>query len=67
VDLSYREAESEVAQAVSDGVLFRGEVLTRWQELAGTGDFMRGLQTRVGRLRDRVVSALSGKPSRSSN
>jgi hypothetical protein len=63
IDVSYREAESEVAQSVSDGVLFRGEVLTRWQELAGTGEFMRGLQARVGRLRDRLVSALSGKPA----
>jgi hypothetical protein len=62
VDVAYREAESEVALGVQDGTLFRGEVLARWQELAGTGEFMRGLQARVGRLRDRVVSALSGRP-----
>ncbi|HEX6684176.1 MAG TPA: GTPase domain-containing protein [Candidatus Limnocylindrales bacterium] len=62
VDSAYREAASEVAQGVSDGELFRGEVLARWQELAGTGEFMRGLQRRVGRLRDRIVSAVTGKP-----
>jgi hypothetical protein len=62
VDVAYREAESEVAQGIQEGALFRGEVLARWQELAGTGEFMRGLQTRVGRLRDRLVSAFSGRP-----
>lgn len=61
-DIPCREAETEVAQAISDGVLIRGEVLARWQELAGTGEFMRGLQARVGRLRDRIVSAFSGRP-----
>ncbi len=62
VDIAYREAGSEVAQGVQDGSLFRGEVLARWQELAGTGEFMRGLQARVGRWRDQVVSAITGKP-----
>jgi Dynamin family len=62
VDVAYRQAESEVGQGVQEGVLFRGEVLARWQELAGTGEFMRGLQAKVGRLRDRVVSAVSGRP-----
>lgn len=62
VNSAYREASSEVAQGVEDGALFRGEVLARWQELAGTGEFMRGLQRRVGRLRDRVVSAFTGRP-----
>jgi len=62
VDSAYRAASSAVAHGVEDGALFRGEVLARWQELAGTGEFMRGLQKRVGRLRDRVVSAITGKP-----
>ncbi len=62
VDSAYREAKSEVAQGIQEGALFRGEVLARWQELAGTGEFMRGLQARVGRLRDRIVSAFTGRP-----
>lgn len=61
-EIAYKEAESEVAQGVQDGTLFRGEVLARWQELAGTGEFMRGLQATVGRWRDRLVSAVTGKP-----
>jgi hypothetical protein len=61
-DSAYREAELVVDQGVRDGVLFRGEVLSRWQELVGTGEFMRNLQARVGVLRDKLVSAVTGKP-----
>lgn len=62
VDSAYREAELAVDHGVRDGTLFRGEVLARWQELVGTGEFMRNLQARVGRLRDRIVGAFTGKP-----
>jgi hypothetical protein len=62
VDTAYAEAESHVDIGVRDGSLFRGEVLARWQELVGTGEFMRGLQARVSRLRDRVVDAVTGRP-----
>jgi energy-coupling factor transporter ATP-binding protein EcfA2 len=36
-------------RATSDGSLLQGEVLTRWQDFAGTGDLMRTLQVRRGR------------------
>jgi len=62
VAAAYRTAEEAVEQGVRDGVLLRGEVLARWQELVGTGELMRGLQARVGRVRDRVVAALTGRP-----
>ncbi|GAA3193701.1 GTPase domain-containing protein [Actinocorallia longicatena] len=45
-----------------DGSLLRSEVLARWQDFVGTGDLMRGLESRVGRLRDRVVAAFTGRP-----
>ena len=45
------------------GDLMRGEVLARWQELVGTGEFMRGLQARVGRWRDRLAAAVTGRPA----
>ena len=35
-------------RACSDGRLLRGEVLARWQEFVGTGEFLRTLETRVG-------------------
>jgi hypothetical protein len=59
---AYRDAEEAVEHGVRDGALLRGEVLARWQELVGTGDLMRGLQARVGWLRDRLVAAVTGRP-----
>ena len=52
-----------VEQGLQDGRLLRGEVLARWQEFVGTGELMRTLQARIGRLRDRVVAAVTGRPA----
>jgi hypothetical protein len=38
-------------------------VLARWQEFVGTGEWMRALQSGVSRLRDRIVSAVTGRPT----
>jgi Dynamin family len=61
VDATYRGARSVVEHGVRDGVLLRGEVLARWQELVGTGEMMRALQARIGRLRDRIAAAVTGR------
>jgi hypothetical protein len=61
VQAAYRGARSTVDQGVRDGALLRGEVLSRWQELVGTGELMRALQVRIGRLRDRLAAALTGR------
>ena len=58
----YSEAVAAVARATRDGSLLRGEVLARWQEFVGTGDFFRSLEETVGRLRDRVAAYLRGRP-----
>src|SRR6185436_7825300 len=63
VHAAYSDAVQAVASGMHDGVLLRGEVLARWQELVGTGDLMRALQARVGRARDRVVAAITGRPA----
>jgi len=63
VDASYTKARSTLADEVSDGTLLRGEVLARWQELVGTGELMRTLESRIGRARDRIASVLRGRPS----
>ena len=60
---SYDAARAGVDDGVRSGALLRGEVLARWQEFVGTGEWMRTLQDRVGRLRDRVAGALSGRPA----
>ena len=47
---------------MEDGTLLRGEVLARWQEFVGTGELLKGLESRVGRIRDRLVNTVKGKP-----
>jgi hypothetical protein len=59
---SYERALEDVSDALSGGTLLRGEVLARWQEVVGTGDFMKSLEARIGRLRDRVAEAVLGRP-----
>ena len=63
VDTAYDTAVAEVDEASSDGSLLRGEVLARWQEFVGTGELMRSLEEKVGRVRDRVTAAMQGKPA----
>jgi hypothetical protein len=60
VERAYENAIEEIDEAVHSGALLRGEVLARWQEVVGMGDLMRGLETRLGRLRDRVRSLVTG-------
>ena len=63
VDAAYARALHEVEEAMRSGSLLRGEVLARWHEVIGTGDVMRALESRVGWVRDRVKSVLTGKPA----
>ncbi len=62
-DAAYAEALREVEAALRSGSLLRGEVLARWHEVVGTGDVMRALETRVGWLRDRLKSIVTGAPA----
>jgi len=62
VDRSYAEAVRTVGVQTEDGTLLRGEVLARWHDFVGTGEFFRALEQRVGWLRDRVVAAIKGEP-----
>ena len=59
----YEDALTTIDGALSDGSLLRGEVLSRWHDFVGTGDFFRTLDSTIGRLRDRVGSALRGQPA----
>jgi energy-coupling factor transporter ATP-binding protein EcfA2 len=61
-DAAYDEEIRRVLDATADGTLLRGEVLVRWQEFVGTGELLRTLEQKVGRLRDRMVNAIKGKP-----
>ncbi|MEN0130326.1 MAG: dynamin family protein [Brevundimonas sp.] len=57
------DAVARVAVATTDGTLLRGEVLARWQDFVGTGEFFRSIEQRVGRARDAVVGFFRGKPA----
>ena len=63
LDSAYTEADRQLEKGLTDGSLLRGEVLARWQEFVGTGDFFRGLESAIGRLRDRLTAALRGRPA----
>ena len=60
---SYAAAFHGIEDGVRSGTLLRGEVLARWQEFVGTGEWMRALQGQVGKVRDRLVSAVTGRPA----
>jgi GTPase SAR1 family protein len=61
VDQAYDAALARVDESSGDGSLLRGEVLARWQEFVGTGELMRALESKIGRLRDRLTAAVQGK------
>lgn len=63
VEDSYIQAVKNVIESTQDGALLRGEVLSRWQDFVGTGEFFRNIETSIGRLRDRVSGIFRGKPS----
>jgi energy-coupling factor transporter ATP-binding protein EcfA2 len=62
VQAAYDVAEDEITQGLTGGALLRGEVLARWHEFIGTGEFMRTLEARLGWARDRVAHLLMGRP-----
>ena len=59
---AYARARTDIMAATADGTLLRGEVLARWQEFVGTGELLKSLESKVGKLRDRMVGAIKGKP-----
>jgi hypothetical protein len=67
VDHSYAEAVRTVQVQTADGTLLRGEVLARWHEFVGTGEFFRALEQKVSWLRDRLMATLRGEPPGAGN
>lgn len=62
VTAAFADAGKRIAKASSDGTLLRGEVLARWQDFVGTGEFFRALENGIGRLRDRIGAFFKGQP-----
>lgn len=63
VTSAYGAALERVSVSLSDGSLLRGEVLARWHEFVGTGEFLKTVEVGFGRLRDRLTAAVTGKPA----
>ncbi|WP_439898642.1 dynamin family protein [Paenarthrobacter nitroguajacolicus] len=59
----YEHALSRILEATKDGALLRGEVLARWQDFVGTGEFFRAVEQNIGRMRDRVGAFFRGEPA----
>ncbi|MCQ9384816.1 ABC transporter [Brevibacterium moorei] len=51
----------ELSAALRRGDAVRGEVQARWQDFIGTGQFFKGLEPSVARLRDRLTARVVGK------
>ncbi len=62
-DEAFQRATDRLTAAIANGEVMRGEVLARWHELIGTGELLHQLQSRIGRMRDRIASVLTGKAS----
>ena len=56
------ESSRSIAAQSADGPLLRGEVLARWHEVVGPGEFMRAMEAKVSWFRDRVVQVFKGAP-----
>jgi hypothetical protein len=61
-DAAYRDATTAVEHGVTDGTLLRGEVLARWQEYVGTGEFFKQVESTISKVRDRITAAVKGNP-----
>jgi len=59
---SFAEAVRTVAVQTADGTLLRGEVLARWHDFVGTGEFFRAVEQKIGWLRDRFMAVIKGEP-----
>lgn len=62
-DEAFSRAAGRLTSAIANGDVMRGEVLARWHELIGTGELLHQLQSRIGRIRDRISSAITGRAS----
>ena len=60
---AFDNSRERIDAALGDGSLLRGEVLARWQDVVGTGELLRGVESLVTRARDRIGQLVSGRPA----
>ena len=54
VSAALKDARVSIESGIADGTVLRGEVLRRWHEMLGSGQWARALQAGVTRWRDRL-------------
>lgn len=57
----YSDTRENLSRDIGSGNLLRGEVLDRWQEMIGTAELMRAVQSQISILRDRVTAFVTGR------
>ncbi len=57
----YTGAYERLDADIRSGTMLRSEVLERWQELIGTAELMRAVQSRISMIRDRLTSFAKGQ------
>lgn len=57
----YADTAESLNGDIASGNLLRGEVLDRWQEMIGTAELMRAVQSQISLLRDRLTSFVTGR------
>ncbi|PFG16029.1 dynamin family protein [Propionicimonas paludicola] len=62
VESIFAMAAESISAQTADGTMLRGEVLARWQDFVGTGEFFRAVEQKIGRMRDRLTAAVKGEP-----
>lgn len=62
-DGNFEHATQGVKDGMTDGTLLRGEVLARWQEFVGTGEFFRQIESTLSKWRDKLTAAIKGQPA----
>ncbi|HEX2240722.1 MAG TPA: dynamin family protein, partial [Actinomycetota bacterium] len=58
----FNETTAELEEALSDGLLLRGEALARWEALLGSGQLTTTTSSAGDWLRDRVAQVFSSRP-----
>ncbi len=62
VNSCYGSAALAVMDSSTDGSLLRGEVLARWQDIVGTSDVFRTVESWFSGVRDRASGWFTGNP-----
>lgn len=55
VTTTFDQALNRIDRGSADGTLLRGEVLSRWQDVVGAGEWSRKIETGVAKFRDRLT------------